>query len=69
MILEEGFGRLEGVTSAKVAGPDKFSKYYYLLEVSEKRKLLPSDIRKLLDSTKALQKFPYQESFCRCFDS
>ena len=61
MILERGFGRLEGVKSAKVAGADKFSKYYYLLEIPEKRKLLPSDIKKLLNSTKALQKFPYQE--------
>lgn len=44
-----------------MAGPDRFSKYFYLLEIPEKRKLLPSDIKKLLNSTKALQKFPYKE--------
>ena len=47
---------MDGILSAKVLGRDRESKFYYNLQISETKAILPSTIRKMLADLKASSK-------------
>ena len=51
-MLEARLGKLDGVQLAKVRGYDRESKFYFNLQVSENKSVLPRTIRKMLEELK-----------------
>jgi hypothetical protein len=51
-VLEARLGKLEGMQSAKVRGYDRESKFYFNLQISESRSIVPATIRGMLADLK-----------------
>ena len=62
-MLEARLRKIDGVRSAKVRGFDRESKFYFNLEISESKPVLPQAIRKMLEElkteTKGDEDYPY----------
>jgi hypothetical protein len=62
-VLEARLRKLDGIQSAKVRGFDRESKFYFNLEISENKSVLPQAIRKMLEDlkteTKGDEDYPY----------
>ena len=62
-MLEARLGKLPGVRSAKVRGYDRESKFFFNLEVSEEKSVLPEMIRAMLaqlkKETRGDEDYPY----------
>ncbi|HVE38334.1 MAG TPA: hypothetical protein VNM14_00515 [Planctomycetota bacterium] len=62
-MLEARLRKLDGIQSAKVRGFDRESKFYFNLEISENKSVLPQAIRKMLEDlkteTKGDEDYPY----------